>query len=421
MALCYKYWRRDPGGFPIFSGGLPLFCNGGLATTCCPKKYYFNCDPEEDEHDGYEEDPCEIPDHWTGGYDIYTVCDIYTVLGCQKGPRPSITVPSGVGGCELDYAVLCEWRLGRISWTITDAEFSGAGTMTVSFNGNSFMSYVFFDKGETKTFYVEIPEDYGDSAFGDSSNVLHIVTRIQLTTPDELFWDVNSYVWCEKYTGNRTPGSIMILPTGIENVEGIMPNGEPTYGRVYAESGVGDPEDYSWRLKLYRLKSGYGSWEEAAAVFDTHYDAIKAYAESCFCDLYSKASCWIICDMPGDYDPDIGMYKLHMFPHEGGCPYILTGPVWWEVENVRVVEGVSIFIQNLETGTYHSWEGGSKAIPPCHMLFFAAYDPDDLPGGEPWASGDAWRISPDNECSTEIECAFCAVPGFTHTANCLEC
>lgn len=408
MGLCWKYWPGpDPGGFPVFSGGSLLFCKGELAETCCQIPYYYNCYSPDDDSDGYEEDPCEIPDHWTGGYDIFAVCDAYEEIGCQKGPRPSITVPSGVGGCELDYAVLCEWLLGRVSWTIENAGFNGAGTMLVTVHGNTFSTAISFTKGETKTFYVDIPEEYGN-AFGNESNVLTIKTRIQLSYPDERYWDVMSYVWCEEYPGNRVPGSIVILPNILA---GSM---------VYAEGGVGDPEDRSWRLYLTRMKSGYETWGAASAVFTEYYDDLKAYAESCACDMYGIQSCWIVCDLPGGYDESLGLYRLEHNAHEGGCSGVITGEDWWELSGIYAVSPVQIIIKNLETGVHWNWDGGDMMLPPCHELGFYIADLDDfIEGGG--CSGDAERISPPEDCTTAIICAFCNVPGNTHIASCEEC
>lgn len=407
MGLCWKWYRRDPGGFPIFSGGLPLFCNGGLATTCCPEKYYFNCDPEEDEHDGYEEDPCEIPDHYTGPWGIFAVCDLYADYGCQRVPRPRVTLVSGAGGCQIDDAVLCEWSLGRVSWEVVNSSETASGTMCVSFNGHSFCAPISYSKGETKTFYVEIPESYGDEAFGTTSHVFHYVTRITLS--DGRFWDVNGYVWCEKYAYGRTPGSISVLPWHLVSDGGL---------RVYGDPGQGD-DDLTWRLGLNEVKSGYDSWEEASAVFEDYYDDIKAYAESCICSMYGPYSCWIVCDMPGGYDAELGLYRLERFAHEGGCSGVLTGDSWYELSNIYAESPVQIIIRNLETGSHWGWDGGDMMLPPCHELGFYIADLEDfIEDGRGGCYGDATRISPPNECTQAIRCAACDVPGNTHGIRC---
>jgi hypothetical protein len=407
MARCWKWYRRDPGGFPIMdSSGSPLFCNGGLATTCCPKKYYFNCDPETDPHDGFEDDPCEVPDYYTGKWAIYTVCDVYADYGCQIVPRPKVTLNAETGGCDgVDDAVLCEWSLGRVSWTVRNSDETAHGTMCVSFGGHSFCSDISYSKGETATFYVDIPESYGDQAFGDSSHVFSYVTRIALS--DGRFWDMNGYVWCEDYAGNRHPGSITPLP---ESIGAAFVN-----DRLVSSAGIGGGRSY--RLRLHALKTGYDTWEEAVSIYEDHYDALKAYAESCKCSLYGRNSCWIVCDMPGGYDESLGLYRLERFAHEGGCSGVITGEDWWELSGIYAVSPVQIIIKNLETGAHWNWDGGDMMLPPCHELGFYIADLDDfIEGGG--CSGDAERISPPEDCTQAIRCAFCAVPGTSHGIDC---
>ena len=404
MALCYKYWRRDPGGFPILDqSGSPLFCNGGLATTCCPQKYYFNCNPVEDDHDGVDEPPCEIPDHYTGRWAIYAVCDVYEDYGCQIVPRPRVTVPCGVGGCEIDFAVLCDWALGRVSYTVENSSETAHGTMCVTVNGKTYCKDISYSKGDTATFYVEIPEEDGDAAFGTESHVLPIVTRITLS--DGRFWDINGYVWCQEYMGNRYPGSMDILPEGLIDV-GMQ---------VRAETVGNEPD--TWRLRLNTLKFGYDSWSEAAAVFEAHHDALKAYAESCVCGLYGRNSCWIVCDFPGGIDPDTGFYKLERYAHEGGCSGVITGDAWWELISVTANPPVMIIIKDLENGTHYVWEGGSMMLPPCHELAFYIDDPDDLPE-DGACGGEAARLSPPDDCTQAIRCAFCDIDGTSAGIDC---
>lgn len=400
MGMCWKYWSRDPDGFPVFdSSGSLRFCGGGLAATCCPVPYYYDCDSPDDDADGYEEDPCEIPDHWTGGYDIFAVCDAYEDLGCQNGPRPVITVPSGVGGCELDYAVLCEWLLGRVSWTIENAEFSGAGTMLVTMHGLTFSSAISFAKGETKTFYVDIPEGYGD-AFGTESNVLAIKTRIQLRYPDARYWDVMSYVWCEEYPGNRVPGSIVILPDRIAS------------GMVYAEGGVGDAEDRSWRLYFNRIKSGYGTWGAASAVFTEYYDDLKAYAQKCRCARCAYNSFDFLVEFVDGWDADFGMYVLSSYAHGDGLESEwTTGECWLILTNISTTKGIICKIRNLEDGTVSEFSG-SGSLGPCHKLVFGCNDPDDidLEGGAS-VGGGAVIMNPTGDCTQSVIDAYEAVPG----------
>ena len=388
------------GDFPKFRHGSLLFCRNALALDCCLGDYDVDGWKDDDGSDPQDMEPCDIPNEWTGGWDIFTLCDEYENMGCSIHGPPRVAIPIGTGGCDISVAVLCEWELGSLTYTFTNPEFSTSGDMTAYIAGNAFSVSFDLVKGVTQTITLEIPEDFGSvfGGFTESSHLFYFPTRLRMMYPDGILRinDIMTYIWCEEFTGNRWPGQLSILPSGITS-------------HLVASLNVEQPINFNLGLSV--LKRGFATWEEASDVFTDYYDDLLEYAKKCRCARCAANSVDFLVEYVGAWDDDMGFYLLEAFAHDHGLEAGLeTGECWWMLTDVSTTENVVCKIRNLEDGTVSEYSG-SGALGPCHRICFGVNDPDDFKEGGSGVGGGAVLINPSDQCTQSIIDAYEAVPG----------
>ena len=403
MGLCWKWYRRDHGGFPIFSGGLPLFCNGGLATECCPEKIYYYCKPHEDDNDGWDEDPCDPPMEWDGKYEIVTVC--HQECGDYRRPKAIINVGAS-DPCKCLCAVVSEWAFGKVAITLGPFEAARTATWTVTVNGYSEKLTRQIELSDSEPVEYFLDADYYEDVFGDLG-IIPIESKIVDQDGKIIHGSIN-YIFSEEWDASRASGSLSIHPVFHDRFESYS-------DRMNPPPMINSSSDLSgeWNLMPQRLKT-YDTYEEAIDVLNQNEDILNAYANNCVCP---PTACG-----PGEEGgaaswDEAGSYWLDFDLIGGG--FSIPG-CWWpqtlrlHIENYSNFANGELFLYDVSESPHAPIFSTTApgvfviVVPECTDPNFRIEAADGA--GEIHARVENLTLVPEGNCTDELMEAFEAIP-----------
>lgn len=386
-------------GFPNFHNGSLLFCNGGLAASCCNGDGSGGGWNDSGGDAPEPVNPCDPPTDWDGAWAISTPC---SNGDCDAG-RTELTIEISEGEeCRYKDAVITDALCGKVKITIVPP-ITGGGEWTVWAGGGHFTSTVSVTAGVAVELEMNVPDAYKDVIF-QTAGCWEFKSRIKLTDGTNREWVHDSFVYIHAYDwenyGDRYP-SPCIHP----------------FMNLYNCALANDSGKYT--MNIIKLKGPYETYGRAVEVWDANSAAIVAYVNSCAC----PNNCG---------DGEVGSTGASISDHtyegpvessdSGAPPYISAGcpgTLGWGVEMIGT--GYSIYLQKKPYGSsvWTNIAGGSSPgnysyngqANPCDS--FRAWGIFDSASGEYVVS---WEYSPygdpPEDCTTAVQEAFDDVPNY---------
>jgi hypothetical protein len=348
MGLRGKWYRRDPGGFPIFSGGLPLFCNGGLATTCCEEEpvdpgSFYDDDWNEDEDD-YEE-PCPPPPYVFENWCIATLCNV-----CPSDP-PEVEIGLTSSGNAEDDCYYSAWyeknaKVTRLFGYFYDFPFDGEMSWTIYGAGASFSGKANVVGGSVE-FGAELTSAQSENMASAGYHSVEMRASIQFPDGTIRHYRSQRYVWCwdfvdlTGYTG-YAPGQLYAIPT-------IWPKRGSGHGGandIYADAQ--DPDVFNANIEEV-VYGPFNSQAEAQEVIDAFEDGLSDYARCITCTQCGES-------FGGKYVPYENYYSMKIVSHFDGedSDFLVVSPME-DVEDVftaRACEYFDVYVKEEEQGAW---------------------------------------------------------------------